>query len=133
MSDAAARIPQELIDNIIDSTFRKSDLSSCSLVSRSWLTRSRRNLFAEVNLKDRGVPKQFNLFLAFLTTNNNDSLLGRPVSGFIQCVCGEYCRRPTKGARDNQYGHVAVLIISPPESSRPGIFGSHARLGRTRL
>ncbi len=92
MSDAADRIPQELIDDIIDSIPSKRDLSSCTLVSRSWLTRSRRNLFAEVNLKDKGVQNHFHSFLAFLTASNKDYLLGPPISGCIQRVCIQNCR-----------------------------------------
>ncbi len=92
MSDAGARIPQEIIDDIIDLISSKSDLSSCTLVSRPWLTRSRRNLFAEVNLKDKVVQNQFHSFLTFLTANNNDSLLGPPISGFIKRVSIQNCR-----------------------------------------
>ncbi|PSR72569.1 hypothetical protein PHLCEN_2v11562 [Hermanssonia centrifuga] len=99
MSDAFAHIPQEIIDDIIDLISSKTDLSSCTLVSRSWLTRSRRNLFAEVNLKDKGVQNQFHSFLAFLTANDKDSLLGPPISGCIQRVCIHNCR-PLSKARE---------------------------------
>ncbi len=99
MPDAAARIPQELFDDIIDSISSKHDLSSCSLVSRSWLARSRRNLFARVKLTDEGVHNQFHSFLAFLPLENNDSLLGPPVSAYVKRICVEN-RAPLPGARE---------------------------------
>ncbi|PSR84469.1 hypothetical protein PHLCEN_2v5427 [Hermanssonia centrifuga] len=85
MSDAAARIPQELFDNIIDLVHPgKWTLSSFSLVSRSWLAKSRRRLFARVHLV--GVQHQFLPFLTFITVKNNSSLLGPPLSRFVESV-----------------------------------------------
>ncbi len=85
MSDASARFPQELFDNIIDLVYPNGQtLSSFSLVSRSWLERSRRRKFASIYIG--GVREDFRPFLRFITANNNKSLQHPPVSEYIQHV-----------------------------------------------
>lgn len=44
------QFPQELVDEVIDNLDSSRDLRACSLVSSTWLERSRRKLFAKVFL-----------------------------------------------------------------------------------
>lgn len=72
MSSVSCRIslchgwPPELSDYLIDHVWdSKPTLSSCSLVCRTWVNRSRHHLFREVNISVKRSPK-LDVFLAFL-------------------------------------------------------------------
>ncbi|KAI0782905.1 hypothetical protein C8Q75DRAFT_785859 [Abortiporus biennis] len=71
-----ATLPQELIDHIIgEFHHHNSTLSSCSLVSRSWLAPSRYHLFSRLSIRYLGAQSghSFRNFFLFIATLNSDS------------------------------------------------------------
>ncbi|PSR70792.1 hypothetical protein PHLCEN_2v13329 [Hermanssonia centrifuga] len=75
--------PAEIMDIIIDLLHTdKATLSSCTLVSRSWLPRSRLHLFTRVQVF--GFQTQFQPFIELLTQANGGPRLDPPISTTIK-------------------------------------------------
>ncbi len=75
--------PAEITDIIIDLLHTdKAALSSCTLVSRSWLPRSRLHLFTRVQVF--GFQTQFQPFIELLTQANGGPRLDPPISTTIK-------------------------------------------------
>ncbi|PSR87144.1 hypothetical protein PHLCEN_2v5235 [Hermanssonia centrifuga] len=83
-------LPFELVDNIIDllqEDGNKRHLSSYSLISRAWLTRSRQHLFSSIRLRRLDDRRGLEAFLEFLVSNNSEENIrsrGTNVNNFIK-------------------------------------------------
>ncbi|PSS37012.1 hypothetical protein PHLCEN_2v1154 [Hermanssonia centrifuga] len=77
-SSVRRRFPQELVNMVIDNLHdSKSDLSSCSLVARSWTPEAQLHLFRRVCVNAARTP--FTEFLDFLSFTPRGSLVGRHI------------------------------------------------------
>ncbi len=77
-SSVRRRFPQELVNMVIGSLHdSKSDLSSCSLVARSWTPEAQLHLFRRVCVNAARTP--FTEFLDFLSFTPRGSLVGRHI------------------------------------------------------
>ncbi|PSR70811.1 hypothetical protein PHLCEN_2v13309 [Hermanssonia centrifuga] len=95
--------PVELTDNIIDQLYTdKATLSSCTLVSRSWLSRSRHHLFAKVQVL--GFKTHFPPFIEFLTQADGGPRINPPACILIKHLCLD--------GRESEFGSLGPLTTT---------------------
>ena len=113
MSDGDTRrsLPAELLDCIVDFLrYLEAPLQNCSLVSKSWVPRARKHLFAEVRFRDKGSLQLWKAAFADSSTSPSKVYTKTLVIGFLVEVA------VTGGDLIPAFSHIVHLALESHEA-----------------